>query len=131
MKKVIMIVALGVMLSGCSTSQNELLPPGDSSMLELWQKNSGSGTLIQSRADLTRDIAPQAVRSSEQQSYTRTAENEATALFPRLPNPDLVMYVYPHLSPTGEPIPIPGYSTVIPFYGRVQYAQPGERTRDY
>ncbi|MGR3808204.1 TIGR03751 family conjugal transfer lipoprotein [Pasteurella testudinis] len=131
MKKFIMIAVLGVMLSGCSTSQNELLPPGDSSMLELWQKNSGSGTLIQSRADLTRDITPQAIRSTEQQSYTRTAENEATALFPRLPNPDLVMYVYPHLSPTGEPIPIPGYSTVIPFYGRVQYAQPGERTRDY
>ncbi|HBO3943129.1 TPA: TIGR03751 family conjugal transfer lipoprotein, partial [Pseudomonas aeruginosa] len=25
----------------------------------------------------------------------------------------------------------PGYTTVFPFYQRVQYAMPGERTEDY
>ena len=40
------------------------------------------------------------------------------------------MYVFPHLSGT-EPTPVPGYSTVFPFYQRVQYALPGERTEDY
>ncbi|MFF0977525.1 TIGR03751 family conjugal transfer lipoprotein, partial [Proteus mirabilis] len=45
--------------------------------------------------------------------------------FPRLPNPDMVMYVFPHLS-AGN-LPVPGYSTVFPFYHQVQYALPGER----
>ncbi|MBR7865686.1 conjugal transfer protein, partial [Pseudomonas aeruginosa] len=27
--------------------------------------------------------------------------------------------------------PVPGYTTVFPFYQRVQYAMPGERTEDY
>jgi len=75
--------------------------------------------------------APNYVSSREQQTYTRTAENEVKNLFPRLPNPDLVMYVYPHLTDSSEQMPVPGYSSVIPFYGRVQYAQPGERTRMY
>ncbi|HEP8457117.1 TIGR03751 family conjugal transfer lipoprotein, partial [Pseudomonas aeruginosa] len=26
---------------------------------------------------------------------------------------------------------VPGYTTVFPFYQRVQYAMPGERTEDY
>ncbi|HEJ6481861.1 TIGR03751 family conjugal transfer lipoprotein, partial [Pseudomonas aeruginosa] len=48
----------------------------------------------------------------------------------RLPNPDLVMYVFPHLAGS-DPAPVPGYTTVFPFYQRVQYAMPGERTEDY
>ncbi|EPQ5199430.1 TIGR03751 family conjugal transfer lipoprotein, partial [Pseudomonas aeruginosa] len=27
--------------------------------------------------------------------------------------------------------PVPGYTTVFPFYQRVQYAMPGERTEAY
>ncbi|OTJ42761.1 conjugal transfer protein, partial [Pseudomonas aeruginosa] len=44
--------------------------------------------------------------------------------------PDLVMYVFPHLAGS-DPAPVPGYTTVFPFYQRVQYAMPGERTEDY
>jgi conjugative transfer region lipoprotein (TIGR03751 family) len=62
--------------------------------------------------------------------YTRTAENEIQRQFHRLPNPDLVMYVFPHLAGT-DPVPVPGYSTVFPLYQRVQYAMPGERTEAY
>ncbi len=35
---------------------------------------------------------------AEQMRYTRTARNEVYRQFQRLPNPDLVMYVYPHLA---------------------------------
>lgn len=67
--------------------------------------------------------------AGEQASYTRTAKTEIYNLFPRLPNPDLVLYVYPHLSGS-EQAPVPGYSTVFPLYRTVQYAQPGERVDD-
>lgn len=59
--------------------------------------------------------------------YTRNAARELDALFPRLPNPTLVMYIYPH--PTAEGVPVPGYSVSFPLYERVEYALPGERTR--
>jgi conjugative transfer region lipoprotein (TIGR03751 family) len=44
--------------------------------------------------------------------------------FARVPNPDLVMVVYPHLS-KGK-YPVPGYATVFPMYEQTQYALPGE-----
>jgi conjugative transfer region lipoprotein (TIGR03751 family) len=34
------------------------------------------------------------------------------------------MYVHPHLTPDGTPIP--GYSVPLYFYSEVQYAMPGE-----
>lgn len=63
-----------------------------------------------------------------QARYTRTAQNEIHRQFHRLPNPDLVMYVFPHLAGT-DPVPVPGYSTVFPLYQRVQYAMPGRAWR--
>ncbi|WP_260675665.1 TIGR03751 family conjugal transfer lipoprotein [Comamonas aquatica] len=48
--------------------------------------------------------------------------------FARVPNPDLVMVVYPHLA-KGK-YPVPGYVTVFPMYERAEYAMPGEVTED-
>ena len=59
-------------------------------------------------------------------NYSRDQESEITQLFPRLPNPDMVIYIYPHLADGNTPVP--GYSTVFPFYKETQYAMPGERT---
>ena len=60
----------------------------------------------------------------------QTFSDQEALDFHRLPNPDLVMYVYPHLAGT-DPAPVPGYTIVFPFYQRVQYAMPGERVEDY
>ena len=60
--------------------------------------------------------------------YTREAATEIDNLFPRLHNPDIVIYVYPHLA-TRTRAPIPGYSTVIPLYDQVHYRLPGESQR--
>ena len=56
--------------------------------------------------------------------YTRTAYNEINELFPRLPNPTLIMYIDPHLTQSSHPVP--GYSTAFPMYETDQYALPGE-----
>ena len=58
-------------------------------------------------------------------AYTRTAANELELLFPRLPNPDVYIYVPAHLA-TDLRIPVPGYTTAVPLYDRVEYALPGE-----
>ena len=60
--------------------------------------------------------------------YTREVDTEIENLFPRLDNPDILIYVYPHLA-TRTRAPIPGYSTVIPLYDQVHYRLPGESQR--
>jgi conjugative transfer region lipoprotein (TIGR03751 family) len=57
--------------------------------------------------------------------YTRAAHREIEALFPRLPNPTLVMYVFPHLA-GADGVGVPGYATSFAMYERVHYALPGE-----
>jgi hypothetical protein len=57
--------------------------------------------------------------------FTRTALNEIDNRFTRLPNPDLVMYVFPHQAGKGG-YPVPGYVTVFPMYEGIEYAMPGE-----
>ena len=46
---------------------------------------------------------------------TVDSERSIRDRFPRLYNPTLVLYVYPHLSGE-EGLPIPGYTTVFPLY---------------
>jgi conjugative transfer region lipoprotein (TIGR03751 family) len=119
---------LAVLLIGCTTNKESLLAHDSQTMLQIWQAETGGSARGFSRAHqfLEARHALQGIPSLH--APTRTAANEITQQFHRLPNPDLVMFVFPHLA--GEQ-PVPGYSTVFPFYQRVQYALPGERTENY
>ncbi|OUY25893.1 conjugal transfer protein [Klebsiella pneumoniae] len=124
-------MSVALVLSGCATSKEELLPAGEQTMLELWQgKTAGGGQrhALAARETLRRPltVTEQQGMNAEAYSYSRTQESEISQQFPRLPNPDMEMYVFPHLA--GGTSPVPGYSTVFPFYSRTQYALPGERT---
>lgn len=121
------LVLGALLLAGCSTSKEKMFPHDGTTMMDVWR---GSGAiasdqeLLESRSALRRSIED---TGQIQNGYTRTAENEIKKQFRRLPNPDLVMYIYPHLSGS-EGVPVPGYSTVFPLFQKVQYAMPGERT---
>ena len=65
---------------------------------------------------------------AESAAYARSAANELELLFPRLPNPDIYIHVLPHLA-TDDRVPVPGYTTAVPLYERVEYALPGELER--
>lgn len=134
-----LVPLLVVALTGCATSKETLLTHDDATMLDIWNRQTSTPPswtpatrqLLDARQALRRpltqvyeeDIAANA-------GYTRTARNQIDRQFHRLPNPDLTMYVFPHLAGT-DPVPIPGYSTVFPLHQRVHYALPGERTEDY
>lgn len=134
-----------VALSGCATSQKDMLPTNGTTMAEIWQGattdsgvpdngfDASSGEahttdLQRARSALRRPLScgdPKAERAA----HTRTAANEIHSQFSRLPNPDLTMYIFPHLAGgSGEQVPVPGYTTVFPLYDRPHYGQPGERT---
>ncbi|QHC91390.1 TIGR03751 family conjugal transfer lipoprotein [Pseudomonas chlororaphis] len=134
----LIIAVLLPSLPGCSTSKDEMLPHGDNTMLDVWDQgttgsigSAGSRQLLDARLALRRPLDLDPGKSLEANStFTRTSQNEIYSQFKRLPNPDLVMYVFPHLAGS-DPSPVPGYTTVFPLYQRVQYAMPGERTEDY
>lgn len=133
-------LAVAVALAGCGTSKEKLLPHNDQTMLDIWTNESGGDTragqstrqLLDARQSLRRPLTEADVKSAPVMaaSYTRTAQNEIYSQFHRLPNPDLAMYVFPHLAGS-DPAPIPGYTTIFPLYQRQQYAMPGERTETY
>jgi conjugative transfer region lipoprotein (TIGR03751 family) len=126
-------ISLSAALSGCLSTKEDLLPQDGPTMREVYTAHFQAPP---------RREAPDAGRGAEDgleaasgrhgtggglrlAGYTREAATEIDAQFPRLPNPDLVMYVFPHLSEQGYPVP--GYSTVVPMYERVEYALPGEK----
>lgn len=134
------LIVILVMLSGCSTTSEQLLTDGShETMMDIWNKGTGGAAnvsqslqLLDARQELRRPLVNNDHErlAIDQMSYTRNAQNEIYSQFYRLPNPDLVMYVFPHLAGT-DPVPVPGYTTVFPLYQRVQYAMPGERTEPY
>ncbi|AYL80151.1 TIGR03751 family conjugal transfer lipoprotein [Pseudomonas syringae] len=132
----LIVASLG--LAGCQTNKEEMLPHGQNTMMDVWNQgttgsagSASSRQLLDARSELGRPIDVRATQPlQDNAAYTRTAQNEIYSQFKRLPNPDLVMYVFPHLAGS-DPAPVPGYTTVFPLYQRVQYAMPGERVEDY
>ncbi|REC93365.1 TIGR03751 family conjugal transfer lipoprotein [Kushneria indalinina] len=132
------LIGLGL-LSGCATSKDELMPTNGMTMQELWEQGSsedsgkasmgstGQQAVKAARGSLRRPISASEM-VDERTRYTRDAANEIQSQFSRLPNPDLVIYIYPHMA-GDQSVPVPGYSTVFPLYQKPQYAMPGEGAR--
>ena len=129
-KQATVLVSISLMsvliLSGCASTKEAVLPQDGPSMKAIYDAHL--------EAMGARD--PQVVRGElggrplssgdlPLEGYMRDAYNEIETTFPRLPNPTLVMYVFPHLA-TEERVPVPGYATTFPMYERVEYASPGE-----
>ncbi len=129
----LLTMVLGL-LTGCVTSKDEMWDHDGVTMQELWRRGGGNGGddltqrgLLDARGGLRREVGDGEL-VDQRIAHTREAANEIYSQFSRLPNPDLVMYVFPHLAGNGE-VPIPGYSTVFSLYSRPQYAMPGETAR--
>ena len=122
----IVLVSINLVLGGCASTKEAVLPQDGPFMKAIYDAHLAEMA--------TRD--PQTFRgelgsrplvsdAALLDGYTRDAYNEIETTFPRLPNPTLVMYVFPHLA-TEERVPVPGYATTFPMYERVEYALPGE-----
>ncbi|ANS88141.1 TIGR03751 family conjugal transfer lipoprotein (plasmid) [Vibrio scophthalmi] len=117
------LLSVGAGLTGCSTSQEAVLPQPDTNVEQVWQETmQGEASEVKAWGALKRPLTPQTL-AARQSDYTRDSWRETINLFPRLPNPDVVMYVLPHR--VGN-LPVPGYSTVFPLYERVHYATPAQ-----
>jgi len=106
-------VWISLLLAGCATSKQAILPQNLPSMQEIYMRHFDAQRL---RNDPGQALRPRAAPDGE----PPLAHD-----FARLPNPDLILYVYPHLAGE-EGTPVPGYVTRFPLYERVEYALPGE-----
>ncbi len=128
------IIALGLtssILGGCASTKDTVLPRDGPSMKTIYDQHieemNVQDPLIIREALGNRPIDNE---GGSLHGYTRDAYSEIEAIFPRLPNPGLVMYVFPHLA-GDEQVPVPGYATTFPMHEQVEYAMPGEVPAGY
>ena len=120
------ILVASINLLGCASNKEALLPHDGPTMKAIYESHV-AGMAAEDPLVIRAILGsrPLGDDTDALSGYSRDAFNELDTLFPRLPNPTLVMYIYPHLA-TDERIPIPGYATTFPLYRTVEYALPGE-----
>lgn len=113
-------------LAGCSYGAFEF-PKNMASMADIYALHNEQVKLNRVKPETARERISRAIESKDLDlaGYTRNSNNEIENLFPHLPNPTLVMFVYPHLS-SSERNPVPGYSTAFKMYKSDEFALPGE-----
>ena len=116
-------------LSGCASS-GTAIPQEGPTMAEVYQEamqESNTDTLDSARAQINSLKVTQVADKTSSLNFSRNQANEITNLFPQLPNPQLVMYIYPHLA-SEEDAPVPGYTTAFSLYEQNHYALPEENS---
>jgi conjugative transfer region lipoprotein (TIGR03751 family) len=120
------LVWISLALAGCASTKEAVLPQDGPSMKAIYEAHlealgaEGAPSLRQALGNRTLGGG-----DGDLAGYARSAGTELETRFPRLPNPTLVMFVFPHLAGS-ERVPVPGYATTFPLYERVEYALPGE-----
>ncbi len=122
-------ISVMLLLGGCASTKEDVFPKNMKPMSEVYDQHFAklrTRGIEGARVRLQDERTPLPATATEPVlvGYTREAHTEIEALFPVLPNPQLLLYVYPHLGEDGAPVP--GYATAFPLYERVEYALPGE-----
>lgn len=122
-----LVSATVILMSGCSVygTRRPPLPESGPSMVDIYRGAYEHAGESSSRTDDVRSRIPLRPATEFNPGPTRMgAQEQIERRFPRVPNPDLVLVVFPHLS-QGK-YPIPGYVTVFPMYESTEYLLPGE-----
>ena len=122
----LILLCLSINATGCAGTKDTLLPAEGRSIRNIYEEHFGDIGLIGTKA--ARDALnnrPLQGGARDLKGFVRDAYNELDGHFPRLSNPTLVMYVFPHLAGP-ERVPIPGYATTFTLYRHTEYALPGE-----
>jgi conjugative transfer region lipoprotein (TIGR03751 family) len=120
-----LILISALLLPSCATSKDTVLPQDGKSMKQIYAEHferMGRQGAERARGEIKRGVSQ---GDADLLGYVRDAHHEIRTMFPRLPNPTLVMFVFPHLAGL-EGVPVPGYATSFPMYERAEYALPGE-----
>lgn len=111
-------------LSGCASNLDDVTNPDAPNMKAVYEDYTGSNSkaIAERHTEL---MQRPALEPAVQQIGLPPYPEQLDHLYPRLPNPDLFMYVRPHAVGTSG-APIPAYITRFSMYERQPYALPGE-----
>lgn len=118
---IILLCCLSSLMFGCASTKEKVFADQEmKTMEEIYKESFGATKKIDDPSwdrIIKNDIG-------DLSGYTRSATNELTTLFPMLPNPKMSMFVFPHVTTSG--LPVPGYTTNFHLYTSMKYAMPGE-----
>ncbi len=128
MKNLAMILSLSLsVLLGCASStpkEKQLLPDAGPTTAEIMQGTKVTHTYYgngQRSPYIGETLMP---HYSSQSYYSSEHIQELKRDFKRVPNPEIVGYVYPHIN--NNEMPVPGYFTSFPLYNRNHFALTSE-----
>ncbi len=137
----VLILCTAVSLAGCATAGKDAIPQkGDMTMAQIYKQETGlsmtnapaafnqqnQDELQKARKKVKKEdfVSPDRVIYT---GYTANGKNQINNLFKKLPNPEIALYVYPHLVyQNGDAQPVPGYTTAFFLYQKNHFAMPSE-----
>ncbi|PLW83343.1 TIGR03751 family conjugal transfer lipoprotein [Kineobactrum sediminis] len=123
-------LSISLLLAGCASSKDTILPQDGPTMREIYNAHVRTSEGEDRRTRLpTAGLRAPGHHLSDLGTAAQADYEALSARFTRVANPTLVMYIFPHLAGVHR-VPVPGYSTVFPLYERVEYALPGEHTQE-
>jgi conjugative transfer region lipoprotein (TIGR03751 family) len=109
---ILMLVMGSISLSACSSMSGNVVPEKGPTMEQVYDSMEVSDTEHKTRLH-------------QANTPTILPLNTTSNTFHKVPNPELKMYVYPHLAGKDE-MPVPGYYTEFNAYTQDHYALPNE-----
>jgi conjugative transfer region lipoprotein (TIGR03751 family) len=106
----LMLVMSSISLSACSSMAGNVVPDKGPTMEQVYDGMETNQTYQKPHVASKRSALPLYATNSN---------------FHKLPNPELKMYVFPHLAGKDE-VPVPGYYTAFNGYTQDHYALPNE-----
>jgi conjugative transfer region lipoprotein (TIGR03751 family) len=113
---ILTLVISSISLTACSSMSGNVVPEKGPTMEQVYDSMEAT--------DATSKTKPQKIRLRH--ALPLYASNNT---FHKLPNPELKMYVSPHLAGKDE-VPIPGYYTAFNAYTQDHYILPNETIRE-
>jgi conjugative transfer region lipoprotein (TIGR03751 family) len=113
MTMILMLAISSISLTACSSMSGNVVPENGPTMEQVYDNTETT--------DITFKTKPQLIRTHK----TLPLNAVTNTSFHKLPNPELEMYIFPHLAGKDE-IPVPGYYTEFNAYTQDHYALPNE-----
>lgn len=106
----IVIISLLVVLAGCSTSKEKIFKDDMPTMKAVYEEKFNN-LYVNEKPQIERELEEEGSQSNEPvvSAYAKLHEQ-----FPKAPNPTMLMYIFPHLTQAGTPVP--GYNTYFKLY---------------
>lgn len=112
MNTMLMLALASISLAACSSMSGNVVPEKGPTMEEVYDS-------------MEKDKVPSQTVMQAKTIDANVHLYTANSSFHKLPNPELTMYVFPHLA-GNEEVPVPGYFTVFNAYAQDHYALPNE-----